>query len=149
MITTIRTDSNNPDFKQLTDELDQELCRLYNTKLEDYEEYNRITNLETVVLAYADDKLAGCGCFRKYDDFTVELKRMYVVPEFRQKGVAQMMVKTLEDWALELGNEAVILETGYRQPEAIAMYRKLGYTEIENYNGDTTIHSVSLRKALI
>ncbi|MDR6809531.1 GNAT superfamily N-acetyltransferase [Dyadobacter sp. BE34] len=129
----IRTTSDNPDFQNLTSELDDELCRIYNTNKEDYEEYNRITGLPTVVLAYENDIAIACGCFKQFDAHRLELKRMFVTPGFRGKGIASMMVDELEKWGKELGYGTMILETGKGQPDAIALYRKLGYTDIPHF----------------
>lgn len=129
----IRTTSDNPDFQNLTSELDDELCRIYNTNKEDYEEYNRITGLPTVVLAYENNVAIACGCFKQFDTHRTELKRMFVKPEFRGKGIASVMVDELEKWGKELGYETMILETGKGQPDAIALYRKLGYTDIPHF----------------
>lgn len=129
----IRTTSDNPDFQNLTSELDDELCRIYNTNKEDYEEYNRITGLPTAVLAYENGVAIACGCFKLFDAQRIELKRMFVVPKFRGKGIASVMVAELEKWGKELGYGTIILETGKGQPEAIALYRKLGYTDILHF----------------
>ena len=64
---------------------------------------------------------------------TMEIKRMYVVPESRGKGLATKVVRALELWTVELGHKVCILETGKRQPEAIALYKKNGYQIIPNY----------------
>ncbi|MCE6992844.1 GNAT family N-acetyltransferase [Dyadobacter sp. CY323] len=147
MITIIRTNSDNPDFQKLTSKLDIELCRIYNTQPEDYEEYNRITDLKTVILAYFNDELVGCGCFKQFNGTTIELKRMYVDPAFRGKGAASAMVRELEKWGIELGNSIAVLETGTGQPEAISMYHRLGYSDTENYLGETG-HSICMKKVL-
>ncbi len=128
-----RTTSDNPAFQNLTSELDDELCRIYNTNKEDYEEYNRITGLPTVVVVYENGGAIACGCFKQFDAQRIELKRMFVRPGFRGKGIASMMVSELEKWARELGYPTAILETGKGQPEAIALYRKLGYTDIPHF----------------
>ena len=146
----IRTNSENPDFKKLTDQLDDELCAIYNTNKADYEDYNRITNLPTVLLAYENDTVVACGCFKIYDESTIELKRMFVVPAFRSKGIASTMVRELEQWAIELGFQNAVLETGTGQPQAIAMYHKLGYTNAENPGQNEEIgHSVFMVKRLV
>jgi len=145
----LRTNSECPDFKRLTGELDIELCRIYNTNPEDYEEYNRITDLPTVVLAYANDDAVGCGCFKVIDEHTVEIKRMFIREAFRGKGVASEILAELETWAKELGYSEVILETGKGQPNAIRLYRKYGYEITENYNQyDDLQISVCLKKSL-
>ncbi|MCF2520575.1 GNAT family N-acetyltransferase [Dyadobacter sp. CY351] len=146
----IRTNSENPDFKKLTDQLDDELCAIYNTNKADYEDYNRITNLPTVLLTYENDTVVACGCFKIYNESTIEIKRMFVVPAFRGKGIASTMVRELEQWAIELGFQNAVLETGTGQPQAIAMYHKLGYTNAEKLGQNEEIgHSVFMVKPLV
>ena len=145
----VRTNSENPDFIRLTGELDIELCRIYNTNPEDYEEYNRITNLPTVVLAYRNDEAVGCGCFKIFDEKTIEIKRMFIQDDFRGKGIASRILAELEVWAKETGYSAAILETGKGQPNAIKLYQKYGYEITENYNQyDDLEISICLKKEL-
>ena len=61
------------------------------------------------------------------------LKRIYVLPKFRSKGVATSILKELETWAKELNFEKIIMETGFRQVEAIQLYIKNGFHSIPNY----------------
>ena len=63
-----------------------------------------------------------------------EIKRMYVLPEFRGKGCARELLAALEGAARELGFERARLDTGPRQPGALRLYRRAGYAEIENFN---------------
>ncbi|MGG7666755.1 GNAT family N-acetyltransferase [Dyadobacter sp. BHUBP1] len=150
MFHIIRTTSDNPDFQNLTSELDDELCRIYNTNKEDYEEYNRITGLPTVILAYENEAAIACGCIKQFDTHRIELKRMFVKPGFRGKGIASMMVHELERWGKELGYGSIILETGKGQPDAIALYRRLGYTNIPHFGEfPEESRSVCLGKDLI
>ncbi|MCE7063470.1 GNAT family N-acetyltransferase [Dyadobacter sp. CY343] len=148
MTELIRTNSENPDFKTLTDKLDDELCRIYNTKKEDFEEYNRITGLKTVLLAYSHGRLAACGCFKILSTNTIELKRMYVEPDFRGRGIASALVAEIEKWALELGYNTAFLETGKGQPQAIALYKKLGYKPVTDPILEVSDYSVCMQKDL-
>lgn len=144
-----RTNSENPDFIKLTGELDIELCRIYNTNPEDYEEYNRITNLDTVVIAYEDHKAIACGCFKVFSPDTIEIKRMFVDEKERGKGIASAILAELEAWGKELGFSGSVLETGKGQPNAIKLYQKQGYQVAENYNQyDSLAISVCLKKKL-
>ena len=77
------------------------------------------------------------GAWRTHDDVevfgttrTAEVKRMYVAPDARGRGLARAMLAHLERTAAEAGAEAMILETGTAQPEAIALYESSGYTAI-------------------
>jgi putative acetyltransferase len=133
MLKIVRTTSDNPDFQKLTQLLDITLCNIYGTKQEDYAEYNRITDLPTVVVAYEREDPIGCGCFKKFNDDSIEIKRMFVVPEHRNKGVASRILYELETWAIELRYTYSALETGNGQPEAIDLYQKRGYTITTNY----------------
>lgn len=86
------------------------------------------------LVASVADQAVGCGALQPTDDPEVaELKRMYVVPYVRGKGVASAVLAALEAWAPELGYRSIRLATGVRQPEAIALYEKRGYGEITPY----------------
>ncbi len=144
-----RTTSTNPDFQALVVLLDQDLKIRDGEEHDFYNQFNKITNLRECVVAYQDDQPVGCGAFREYDAQTVEIKRMYVHPEFRGKGVAGSILKELEAWAAELSYAAAVLETGKKQPEAIALYQKSGYSLIPNYGQYLNVeNSVCMRKEL-
>jgi GNAT superfamily N-acetyltransferase len=87
------------------------------------------------LLARADGVPAGCGGWRTLaaDPTVAEIKRMYTAPEHRGRGVASAVLRALEATARDVGRTRLVLETGNRQPEAIALYRKLGYEQIPNF----------------
>jgi putative acetyltransferase len=75
---------------------------------------------------------------------------MFVQPTHRQQGVARAVLQELEQWASELGYARCVLETGKRQPEAIALYQRSGYAFTPNYGQYVGVeNSVCLQKALI
>ena len=76
---------------------------------------------------------AGCGAWRVYPPGGVEIKRVYVAPEFRRRGLAQLIVAALESSAAAAGHRTVVLNTGDRQPEALALYADLGYSPVPGY----------------
>lgn len=80
-----------------------------------------------------DELPVACGGIRRLDDQRCELKRMYVVPEARGRGISRQLLGRLEDEAAALGYDAVWLETGTEQPEAIALYESSGYELVENF----------------
>ena len=91
----------------------------------------------TFLVGYDDDGAAMCGGGVKgLSDGAAEIKRMYVVPEARGRGVAQALLVALEDAARSLGYDVVRLDTGPKQPHAERMYRRAGYAEIGNFNGN-------------
>jgi GNAT superfamily N-acetyltransferase len=76
------------------------------------------------------------GGLKRLDDEAAEIKRMYVVPSARRRGVARALLGALEGTARELGYSLVRLDTGARQPHAKALYAASGFVEIGNYNGN-------------
>jgi len=62
-----------------------------------------------------------------------ELKRLYAAPDARNKGVATMLMAAVEENAREHGRKRMVLETGHKQPEAVALYTKLGYGPVEHF----------------
>jgi len=87
----------------------------------------------TFLVAYVDEAAVGCGGIRGHDEGVVEIKRLWVDPGARGSGVARALVTRLEEEAVLLGYRTVVLETGLRQPEAIALYEALGYHRREVY----------------
>ncbi|NEK86442.1 GNAT family N-acetyltransferase [Blastococcus saxobsidens] len=76
---------------------------------------------------------AGCGAWRVYPPGGVEIKRVYVAPAFRRLGLAQTVMAELESSAVRAGHRSVVLNTGDKQPEAVALYGELGYLPVEGY----------------
>ena len=133
MIRTIRTNSDNLDFIQLVKQLDAELAERDGKDHSFYAQFNKIDKIKHVIVAYENDKPVGCGAIKEYAPDTMEIKRMYMSPESRGKGIASRVLRELEGWASELSYEKCILETGKKQPEAIGLYEKNGYRTIPNY----------------
>ncbi len=75
----------------------------------------------------------GCGAVRRIGDRTGELKRMYVVPSQRSRGVGRAVLDALEDEARSLDLSRLLLETGVRQQTAIAMYERAGFSRVPAY----------------
>jgi putative acetyltransferase len=75
----------------------------------------------------------GCGAVRRIDPRTGELKRMYVRPEERGRGVGRALLGALEAQARALGLTRLVLETGIRQTEAIALYQRCGFKNIRPF----------------
>jgi putative acetyltransferase len=84
----------------------------------------------TFLAAFVDDEPAGIGGLGRYDETTGEIRRMYVVPDHRGKGVGRAILVALEDHARSLGYRTIRLETGNEAPEAMALYASHGYEPI-------------------
>jgi len=133
MIKLQRTNSGNHDFISLVELLDADLAVRDGEEHAFYAGFNKIHSNKFVIVAYENQKAIACGALKEFDAGIFEIKRMYVLPGSRKRGIASMVLKELECWARELSYSKVILETGKMQPEAIALYLKNGYKPIVNY----------------
>ncbi|MBL7817747.1 MAG: GNAT family N-acetyltransferase [Saprospiraceae bacterium] len=149
MLTIIKTDSENPDFIALVRLLDAELAERDGAEHSFYAQFNKIAAIKHAIVLYDDGKPVACGAIKSFDAQSMEVKRMYVLPECRSKGIASQILTSLEQWAHELGFSRCVLETGKKQPEAIALYLKNGYTITPNYGQYIGIeNSVCFEKAV-
>ena len=150
MITFYRCDGADANFQTLIAALDAELTDRYGAQMDFYGAFNGVQGVYTAVVALDDGKPAGCGCFKPLSDGSVEMKRIFVAPEARKKGIARGVMARLEEWAAELGYTRAVLETGTSQPEAIGLYESIGYQRIKNYPPYVGVHnSVCYEKRLI
>jgi len=133
MVSLVRTNSEDGEFKQLVKLLDQDLAYRDGKDHTFYHQFNKIDDLSYVIVAYLENKPIGCGAMKEFQSDVVELKRMYVLPTYRARGVAKRILIELEDWARELNYGKCVLETGKQQPEAINLYRSNNYKIIPNY----------------
>lgn len=129
----LRTDSADSDFKDLVRLLDADLAVRNGDDHAFFSQFNKIDMIRNCVVIYVENIPAACGAFKKWDDSTAEIKRMYTHPDFRKRGLATVIVKELKIWAKELNYTSAILETSLQQNEAISVYEKSGYRRIPNY----------------
>jgi len=85
----------------------------------------------TFLVARDGGRAVGCGAIRVLDPMSAEVKRMYVEPELRGKGVGRAVMMALEAAARRLGVQRLVLETGVHQDAAIALYERAGFTRID------------------
>jgi len=85
------------------------------------------------LVGWVGDQAVASGGLRRHDNQTAEIKRMYVVPEYRGRGFARSVLAALEGCAVDLGYRQIVLETGAEQPEAIALYTSSGYLPVEGF----------------
>ncbi|MBK9013435.1 MAG: GNAT family N-acetyltransferase [Saprospiraceae bacterium] len=128
-----RTDSSDPDFISLVRLLDADLAIRDGEDHAFYAQYNKVDSIRHVVVVYKGAMPVGCGAFKSFGESTVEIKRMFVLPELRGWGIAGAILFELEAWAGESGYARCVLETGKKQPEAIRLYEKSGYETIPNF----------------
>lgn len=143
------TDGQNPDFLNLIRLLDDGLEARYGAVQKQYEQHDKADFIRDVIIIYKADLAVACGAFKEYDAETIELKRMFVLPEHRKQGLARMIIQQLEELARSKGYQYAVLETGVKQHEAIGLYRSIGFEVIDNYGpyvGNS--NSICMRKSL-
>lgn len=131
----IRTDGKNKDFIENCKLLDMDLDRRVGKaiKREKYNKYNQLDEIQSAIVVYEGNKPIGGGALRKYNEEDVELKRIFVCPEYQRRGIGTKLVSLLIEMAKELNYSRVILETGELLAESCAVYRKIGFKIIPNY----------------
>lgn len=145
-----RTNNQSADFIKMVNALDADLAIRDGEDHDFYHQYNGIDDIKYAIVAYAYAGPVGIGAIKELEPGTMEVKRMYVPPSNRGNGIASIILGALEEWAAELGYEKCVLETGKKQPEAIALYKKNNYTIIPNYGQYVGVdNSVCFEKKLI
>lgn len=150
MIRLVRTSIDDADLHSLVALLDAELLQRDGEDHYFFAQFNKLAGLEGVVLAYDGEMAVGCGAFKRHADGEAEIKRMFVRTEYRGRRIAAAILGELENWAAEQGYMSFVLETGFKQPEAIALYKRSGYSVIPNYGQYADVaESICMRKAVI
>jgi GNAT superfamily N-acetyltransferase len=149
MLRLERSQKDDPRFLALVALLDKDLSLRYEDGNASYAPFNTLGKITAVVLAFQDDEPAGCGAFKPYGESGVEMKRVFVKPDFRGLGISKRVMAELETWAAEKGCTHSVLETGINQPEAISLYEGIGYRRRENFEPYVGLaESVCFEKAL-
>ncbi|NAS32570.1 GNAT family N-acetyltransferase [Flavobacteriaceae bacterium R38] len=134
-MTIKRTNANDKDFKLLVDQLDTYLSGINGENDDFFRQFNTIEVLQHVIVFYdKSGNVQACGAFKAYNEATVEIKRMYVLPECRGIGLGSSVLNALEQWAKELGYSRTILETSIKMQDAVQLYLKNKYEEIPKYD---------------
>ena len=126
-------DKDSRDFLFLADKLDEYYFQIVGDVQLKYAGVNKPHNFNGLCVVYEDGQPVGCGSWKKIDDTTAEIKRIYVLPEHRRKGVASMVVKAMETDAEKQCFKHFILETARTTMDSANLYLSLGYKEIDYY----------------
>ncbi len=144
----LKTNSNHSDFQKLTQLFDDYLVEIDGDEKDFFAQYNQIY-IDNVIVCYEDEIAVCCGAFKEYEPTVAEIKRMFVLPEKRSKGIASTVLNALEIWAKENGFQQAILETSNQLTNAISLYQKSGYEVIPNYGQYIDVESsVCMKKIL-
>ncbi len=120
---------SDPRFLALVRELDREYADRFGAAALNHRQHDSQEELELACLLLLDGRAVACGAFRRREEGTAELKRVYVRKDCRRRGCARQLVEMLELQALFAGYNRMALETGREMTEALALYTGLGYRE--------------------
>jgi GNAT superfamily N-acetyltransferase len=126
----------SPDARRLIDALNCDISARYPNPEDNFFELDETEVADgrgAFVIAREDGAAIGCGAVRRIDEQTAEVKRMYVAPAARGKRLGAKILAELEVQARKLGITRLVLETGERQPEAIALYEREGFRRIPKF----------------
>lgn len=144
-----RTTTGNQDFQFLISLLDHELWVELKEDQATYDGFNKVPDIDTAVIVYVGAEPVACGCFKKYDAETAEIKRMFVQKTWRGKGFSKAVLQELEKWAAEKGFRYAVLETSIHFTTARSLYESSHYCIIPNYPPYTGLaESICLKKEL-
>jgi GNAT superfamily N-acetyltransferase len=148
--TITRATTANADFIRLVDNLDSELWNELNEDMNTYDQYNKVPDIKTAIIIYDNAVPVAIGCYKEYDAETVEIKRMYVDKAYRGKSISKLVLKELEQWAIENGFQYSILETSIYFDVAQTLYKRAGYVVIPNYDQYEGLEeSICMKKKLV
>lgn len=144
-----RTTANDAGFQLLVNKLDHELWNELKEDQATYDQYNLVVDIPTAVVIYNDETPVACGCFKEFDEQTVEIKRMFVQKDHRGKGLSKQILSELEQWAKEKNYQFSVLETSIHFTVARNLYSASGYKVIPNYGQYAGLsESVCMKKEL-
>ncbi len=126
-------DARNTDYLMLAQKLDEYYFTLVGDVQLRYAEANRPENMVCLIVAYDNEIPIGCGCWKRVNQTTAEVKRIFVMPEYRRQGVASAIIRKLEGSIAQAGYCHIILETARTTSDSKALYLSLGYQEIDYF----------------
>ena len=131
----IWTDSDDPDLKRfylITEEYYNSLVGGQCNR-NGFVPYNLSESINDVLIAYVNDSAVACAGLKRYSDTDSERKRVWVEPEYRREHIASEMMDIIESKAAQQGFARTILQTREIMSEAVRLYKKRGYSFIDNY----------------
>ena len=131
----IWTDGNNEEFHRFYLETEDYYSSIVGGKKnrKGFIPYNLSESISDVLLAYMDGVAVGCAGLKKYNDSDVEIKRVWVEPDYRGRHIATELMDRIEDKAREMGFKRAVLQTRPIMEDAVGLYEKRGYELIGNY----------------
>lgn len=129
----IHTNEKDERFLNLVEELDYGYYQRIGDELEKYKQYNEFKDPHFVILMLDGDEAIACASYRKFNEKSVEFKRVYVKKEYRKRGIAYRLIRELEKDVIEKGFEHSYIVTGNNNHAAIRLYEKLDYFKTDKF----------------
>lgn len=127
-------DADNRDFRMLTERLDAYYLEALGQVQLRYAAVNHPKNFACRGVVYEGEAPIVCGCWKAVDDETAEIKRIYVLPEYRRRGAARLVIRAMEADITAGGRRRVVLEKARTTGGSAALYLALGYRETGYYD---------------
>lgn len=127
------TDGQDQDFQMLSEKLDQEYMERYGDIALQYRQYHTWKDIKTAAVLYFEQRPVACSSYKEFDFHTVEIRRVYVLKEFRRKGLSRKIMEACEEEAKRRGYQYAVLETRADAKESIFLYESMGYQIIPNF----------------
>ena len=129
------TDGNDIDFQKFYMKTEEYYSNIVGgiENRKEFIPYNISECITEVLIAYIDGEAVGCAGLKRYSEIDVEIKRVWVEPEQRGHHIALDMMAQIEERASYDGYKRTILQTREIMKDAVELYKKLGYTKIDNY----------------
>lgn len=124
---------DSEDFARLTGLLDEYYLETVGEVHLRYAQVNRPENFACLAVVYEGERAVACGCWKQVDEMSAEIKRIYVLPEYRRKGAARLLLRELEADAAAAGKRRLVLETAPTTEDSHALYLSSGYHRIAYY----------------
>ena len=141
-------DIYDTDFASLITELDAYCRSVTGLCQAAFSPHNTVAALSDVAVLLADGQAVGCGALKPHDDGTVELKRVFVKPQYRRHGYAQALLDALTERARAQGFHTLLLETNPGFAGAVALYQRNGFAKVPAFGPYTSMCTLCLGKSL-
>lgn len=123
----------SPDYAMLAKKLDEYYYTLVGDVHLRYADVNRPENMACRIVVYHEEQPVACGCWKPIDEQAGEVKRIYVLPQYRRRGLASRIIARLEEEIAASGRSTAILETARTTEDSRQLYLSLGYELIDYY----------------
>lgn len=131
----IWTNGNNQDFVNFSFDMEKFYNELVGgeNKRKDFIPFNTLSDIYDVIVVYDAKRAIACAGFKKYDNSTVEIKRVWVSDEYRGRHISTEMMNMMEQRIISKGYKRAVLQTREACKSAVELYRSNGYYKIDNY----------------